>query len=109
MGHYYADLMCDTCGHITCICPRKPKPVEYVVTRVFQVKRADKVFYYPDTPRFQSKQAAEEAVPECIRKRINELQAEIDMLNTMLDLKSDKFCEKCGAVKTSCFCDGGYL
>lgn len=24
MGHYYADMMCDTCSNIRCTCPPKP-------------------------------------------------------------------------------------
>ena len=24
MGHYYVDMMCDTCGKIQCTCPQKP-------------------------------------------------------------------------------------
>lgn len=108
MGHYYADLMCDECGKVLCICPPKPRPERWAVTRDFSVKNADTIFYYPDIPRFDSKEEAEEAVPDLIRKRINELEAEIDVLNTMLDLKTGKFCEDCGSVKTECFCGGGW-
>ena len=39
MGHYYADLMCDDCGKLSCVCPpKKEKPNRnFIVTDDFRV------------------------------------------------------------------------
>jgi hypothetical protein len=108
MGHYASEMVCSKCGAGLCTCPRPRPKSQWTVQKDFTVIPTRGMYFWPDHIMFGSKQAAEEAVPDLIRKKINELEAEIDMLNTMLDLKSGKHCDKCGNVKHECFCGGGY-
>ena len=72
MGHYYAEMMCDECGHLRCTCARKSPAVEreegsWVVTPQFDVVRGaeykkklgDQGFYsYMLMPKFSTEAAA---------------------------------------------------
>ena len=104
MGHYASEM--ESTAKFAVVAPTRKN--QWVVKHDFSIVPSRGLFYYPDVHCFNSKRAAEEAVPDLIRKRINALEAEIDMLNTILDLKSDKFCGQCGVEKNECFCGGGY-
>lgn len=109
MGHYAAEMACGKCWQIVhCICPKPPPKYDWVVNKNFSAVSSQGLFYYPDMPRFDTKEEAEAAVPDLIRAEINALEAQIDMLNMMLNMKTDKVCEQCGNEKTECFCNGGY-
>lgn len=53
MGHYAAEMMCDTCGNMRCTCPPEPKKPnsDFIVTddyRVVTVDEFDALYARPD-------------------------------------------------------------
>lgn len=109
MGHYYADMACSRCGYVRCQCPPKPPaPSKWYINKDFVAAQVLPMVYFTGAPTFLSKEEAEAAIPDLIREKISELEAEIDMLRMMLTMKTDAVCEECGCEKTECFCGGGY-
>jgi hypothetical protein len=111
MGHYYSEMMCDECGKIVCVCPKKPIKQKWVVDKNKWIAREEYPFFNIDdvfAKRYSTKEEAEESIPEEIAKRRDELLAEADLLDMMLTLVPGEtnICPKCYEI--FCFCNGGY-
>lgn len=95
MGHYYADLMCDKCGELRCVCPTKREPsiTQWYVNDHFAVVVVRPMVYFRhmkgEIEFFKTKQSAEAAVPRLIRAKIDDLNAEIAVLEAMLAINED--------------------
>lgn len=50
MGHYYADMMCNTCGNVRCTCPPETKKPngKFIVTDDYRVVTVDEFDADPD-------------------------------------------------------------
>jgi hypothetical protein len=107
MGHYYADLMCNECGRVNCICPCKPeKPnknwvvdSDYTVIQVhnFHKKYATIQTKYGPIPgmtvimlmgkeQFNTRREAEEQARLMCEKAVELLRTELLALKKILNV-----------------------
>jgi hypothetical protein len=85
MGHYYADMACSRCGFVRCQCPPKPpEPAKWFINKDFVAEKTRPMVYFSGVRIFNTKDECEAAIPDYIREKINELEAEIDVLRVML-------------------------
>lgn len=94
MGHYYADMMCDTCGNIRCTCPREERidtrwVIDEETCTVMQVFEFDKAKAIPglsgrgmimrsSLEHFDTKEEAEEELRETYWMRVDELRKDLE-------------------------------
>jgi hypothetical protein len=92
MGHYYADLMCDTCGEIRCTCPPKPDRSDrhFIVLhdyRVMTKAEATKAGMNPltrmFTPSFATREEAEVAAKASVEHDLAQAKSRLDYLKAV--------------------------
>jgi hypothetical protein len=82
MGHYYGDLMCNTCGFISCRCNR-PAITEKAnwTIKDYEVVHRDKIpfIYQLQMTWFHTKEAAENAILPALEEGIKILEDQVVM------------------------------
>ena len=86
MGHYAAEMMCDTCGNLRCTCQAPPDPCDskwvlFNYTAIPAKRLA--VFQRMASQLYETQADAQAAIPAAIDARVRVLELEIARLREM--------------------------
>lgn len=86
MGHYAAEMMCNTCGQVRCTCYREP-PADDERWTVwnYSARQAKELTLWErmSARMYATEDGAKAAIPAAIDARIKVLQGEIQRLNAL--------------------------
>ena len=86
MGHYAAEMMCNTCGRLRCACYREPRPEdERWTVWNYSARQAKELAMWErmSARMYATEDEARAAIPAAIDARIKVLQGEIERLNAL--------------------------
>lgn len=86
MGHYAAEMMCNTCGRLMCVCPRLPVPEDTRwMVRDYSACQAKDVALWErkGATMYATEAEALAAIPAAIDARIKFLHGEISRLEAL--------------------------